>query len=223
MTYPYTRGQVARIVGWMNKTSHGTWQPNNACKVAFQGLELAERGLLDTADVRGLNREQLAEIVRCQWAVFRSHEEEAEIMAAEAKKSRVEGKEARARAAEDRAQRAQQEAQHNAKTFATNVAKDVKAGKTSVRDIRHKAAVYKRRLIEPQVKDVDGMIDKDARCSEQLRSRRQSDGVFRRCEETSQTSHGRCAAGTGRRVGRNDRAGAGCFKSSTEMVIDGRK
>jgi hypothetical protein len=56
--HPYTRAQVAQLVGWTRQHSSGGVQPNHACETAFRALELIERGLLKQKDCHSLTREQ---------------------------------------------------------------------------------------------------------------------------------------------------------------------
>ena len=60
LQHPYTRTQVAQLIGWTNARTDGTVQPSDACQIAFHALELVERGLLDPLHCQGLIRNQLA-------------------------------------------------------------------------------------------------------------------------------------------------------------------
>jgi hypothetical protein len=71
-SHPYTQSTVATFLGWTRKNHQDDLRPNYACEVAFQALDLIDAGLLREADVRGLKRGQLGELVKEQRAIYNS-------------------------------------------------------------------------------------------------------------------------------------------------------
>jgi ParB-like chromosome segregation protein Spo0J len=61
---PYTKTSVARFLGWTDKRTGGRGtQPNDSCLVAFKALAAIEKGWVTTADLRKLNRMQMATLL----------------------------------------------------------------------------------------------------------------------------------------------------------------
>lgn len=147
-TRSYTTLTVATFLGWTRKHRGDYLQPNYACETAFKALDMIDAGYLTEADLKGLKRSQLAELVKEQWSIY-----EAEMRASE--QNREEAEQAREKAAhteapverqvyEKRAKVHTEQAEQH-KTAAKAKAKAFgKEGATLFREDRGRAAVKTR-------------------------------------------------------------------------------
>jgi hypothetical protein len=139
---------IAKFLGWTREHPVDGDQPNPACDTAFDALDLIDQGLLAEADLRGLTRAQLAELVKGIKEVHRSNLRHAKQEAEEAEIARK-----RAAAAEAPAAKARYEAQAAVRARQAEQARaaaDAKAahfaqdGANLYRDDRGRAAVRAR-------------------------------------------------------------------------------
>jgi hypothetical protein len=83
----YTEGTVAQFLGWTRKQRGDALRPSYACQTAFQALEMLDKGFLHEADLRGLKRSQLADLVKEQWVIYHAEKQIADEEAEQAKKA----------------------------------------------------------------------------------------------------------------------------------------
>jgi hypothetical protein len=94
VTHTYTKLQVAEFLGWTRKNSRGGLQIDFKCTVAFEAIDMINRGLLQESSIRGLTRTQLQTLVQQQSAVYNSEIRKAELNEQYAKTAREDAKDA---------------------------------------------------------------------------------------------------------------------------------
>lgn len=62
----YTKASVAEFLGWTSKANENGLRPNFACETAFKALDMIDAGYLTEAEIKGLMRTHLEELVRGQ-------------------------------------------------------------------------------------------------------------------------------------------------------------
>jgi hypothetical protein len=77
-TRSYTMGTVAEFLGWTNKAAHGNGvRPNHGCEVAFMAIDALKEGLVKEADLIGLDRGHIQEVIRGMRRIANVEKEEA--------------------------------------------------------------------------------------------------------------------------------------------------
>src|SRR4051794_36436355 len=74
----FTQATVAEFLGWTRKANENGVRPNFACESAFEALDQIESGYLKEAQLRGLTRTQMREVVNNAKSIRKAHEREAE-------------------------------------------------------------------------------------------------------------------------------------------------
>jgi hypothetical protein len=87
LDHPYTKASVATFLGWTDKGSHGTLQPNDRCNVAIDAIDAIDEKLVGPADLRGLSRYKIHELVRGARLVRGGVEQAAAVQKDEAERS----------------------------------------------------------------------------------------------------------------------------------------
>jgi hypothetical protein len=60
----HSRSLIGKFLGWTRVASNGNVQPNNRCEIAFDAIEAIDSGLVKPADLRGLARYKIQELIR---------------------------------------------------------------------------------------------------------------------------------------------------------------
>lgn len=75
----YTKASVAQFLEWTKKNHKTGLQPNAACEVAFDAIDLLDRGLLKESDLKGLSRDMMRKLVEGIQKIQRAEKEEAKL------------------------------------------------------------------------------------------------------------------------------------------------
>jgi hypothetical protein len=69
-------GTVAQFLGW-TRDHHGRVQPSHGCEVAFMAIDALDEGLVKEADLIGLDRGHIQELIRGMRRIAATEREEA--------------------------------------------------------------------------------------------------------------------------------------------------
>jgi ParB-like chromosome segregation protein Spo0J len=164
----YTMASVAYFLGWTRKHSGGTLRPNYACETAFRAIDTIDAGFIAEADIRGLKRSHLAELVAQQWSIFQAEmraakdnqkkadeaKKKAAMVAAPVERKRLE---TQAVIHEEQAAQHKAAAKEKATTFGREAASMFR-GDSGLREVRQKAESLKPTVERPiPILDIDGL------------------------------------------------------------------
>ncbi len=161
----YTRATIAEFLGWTRKAENGGIRANYACETAFKALDMIDAGFLGEADLKGLKRTQLADLIKEQWSIFNAEKRIATAEKVEAERAEEQAKSApepqRARLEKKAAIHREQSEQHD-KAAASKTKAFGKEGAELFRADRGRDAVKQRAdELRPSVERPAKVIDVD--------------------------------------------------------------
>lgn len=169
--HPYTKATVAKFLGWTNRTTGGTVQPNFACEIAFRALDLIEKGLLEEKALKGLTRSQVDFLVSGQMQIHRAEMKTAKDYHEQAKREQEAAATAetdderairleRAKEHEKSAASHEHDAKARAKGFA-KTAQDAYQRGEGVRDVAQRARNEATpNVTKPEIHEVSEFVDR---------------------------------------------------------------
>jgi hypothetical protein len=171
LTVRYTMASIATFLGWTDRTSHGTLQPNFRCKVAFAAVDAIDEGLVKPADLRGLSRYKIHELILGARKIRKAEKEAANQNAENARRAQALAAEAAATAERRRLERQAEVYREQAEQHETMAETKAKAfvghavsrfrkrgGLEEVREMAHAMASVVPR--EKEIPDVNGVADR---------------------------------------------------------------
>lgn len=161
LEHPFTKATVASFLGWTTQGSHGTTQPNFACETAFRALDMIDAGFLREADLKGLSRSQMHNLVQGQWTIY-----QAELQVAE--QNRKEAETAKQKAAMTAAPAEKQRYEKQAAIHREQAEQHAVAAKQKAKDFGQKAVGMMReghgvRDVNRLASEVKATVEKPAK------------------------------------------------------------